>query len=290
LGRRKKKIEKFEPFPPDDGGEKMLPSREVINHLLELGLNKYEAKVYLTLVEEGTSTAKNVSDITGIPYGKVYEIINSLCAKGFSHTLPTKPMKCKALSPTDILNNVREKTMAKFDALEDVFEKELVPAYALNKKFDDPKNVMWIVNGRSNINKKIESMVAEAKKSVNGMKRLAFQKTVLREAHDRGVSITIICNRTKDNAEDCDLLNFCEIHNPRSSISNGFVSIDSREAILIDPLPDDDNIMRGRDIGMWVTSRNFTEFLEKLIVSQANCRKNGRLKMDELTVTSPEEA
>ena len=149
----------FEPFPPEEGGEKMLPSREVINHLLELGLNKYEAKVYLTLVEEGTSTAKNVSDITGIPYGKVYEIINSLCAKGFSHTLPTKPMKCKALSPKDILNNVKEKTLEKFDSLEQVFNEELLPIYAQNKKFEDPKSVMWIVNGRSNINKKIDGLI-----------------------------------------------------------------------------------------------------------------------------------
>jgi len=33
----------------------MLTTKTIINPLLELGLNKYEAKVYLTLVGEGTS-------------------------------------------------------------------------------------------------------------------------------------------------------------------------------------------------------------------------------------------
>ena len=36
--------------------------------LSELGLNKYEERVYLTLIEEGVSSAKNISDITGIPW------------------------------------------------------------------------------------------------------------------------------------------------------------------------------------------------------------------------------
>ncbi|MBU2561192.1 MAG: hypothetical protein KKD17_02760 [Nanoarchaeota archaeon] len=260
----------------------MLPSKEVINYLLELGLNNYEAKVYLTLVEEGTSTAKNVSDITGIPYGKVYEIITSLCTKGFSMTLPTKPMKCKALSPQEILNTTKEKALEKFSNLENVFNEELVPLYMQSKQLKEPKGIMWIVNGRANINKKVETMIKGGKRSIciylseNGLKRLAFQKNVLKEAFDRGVSIRIISKMTKENEEDCGLLSFCDIHNSKLPITNCFVSIDKEESIVIDPVPDDDNVVRGRDIGMWITSKAFTGFLESVILSQLNgAKKNG---------------
>ena len=37
------------------------------------------------------------SDITGIPYDKVYEIVDTLSSKGFTVVLPSKPMKVWAL-------------------------------------------------------------------------------------------------------------------------------------------------------------------------------------------------
>jgi sugar-specific transcriptional regulator TrmB len=52
-------------------GKKSLLLHKMTTSLLELGLNKYEEKVYLTLIEEGVSSAKNISNITGIPYGSV---------------------------------------------------------------------------------------------------------------------------------------------------------------------------------------------------------------------------
>ncbi len=259
----------------------MLPSKEVINHLLELGLNNYEAKVYLTLIEEGTSTAKNVSDITGIPYGKIYEIITSLCNKGFSLILPTKPMKCKALSPDEVLTTVRNKQLEKFDRLEAVFENDLTPLYAQSKKFNEPKGIFWVVSGRANINKKIEDLIKKARKSVcfftseNGLKRLAFQKNVLQEAHEKGVSIIIISKKTKDNAEDCELLDFCDIHNAKIPVANNLISIDGEESIVVEPIPDDENVMRGRDIGIWVMSKSFTGFMENLLTVQLS-NGNGR--------------
>jgi sugar-specific transcriptional regulator TrmB len=252
----------------------MVSTNEVTNHLLALGLNNYEAKVYLTLVEEGVSTAKNVSDITGIPYGKVYEIITSLCAKGFSMTLPTKPMKCKALSPFDVLKNVKEQETEKFSSLEAVFNRDLVPLYTQSRKFDEPKGILWIVNGRANINKKVESLIGCAKKNIciltteNGLKRLAFQKNLLKEVRDRGVDVKIMTKKTKDNEEDCELLGFCEITNTDMPITNCVISVDCKESVVIEPVPDDDNVVRGRDIGMWIVNKSFTGFLESLILSQ----------------------
>ena len=117
----------------------MLLTKEVLTALSELGLNKYEAKVYLTLITEGISTAKNISDITSIPYGKVYEIINTLASKGLAIVLPTKPMKCQAISPRDSITTLKKDYQEKIEKFETVVLKELEPIFTKSKKFVEPQ-------------------------------------------------------------------------------------------------------------------------------------------------------
>ncbi|RLF60605.1 MAG: hypothetical protein DRN25_02295 [Thermoplasmata archaeon] len=42
------------------------------------GLNKYEARAYLTLVKEGVSSAKEISKFSGVPYSRIYDVLDSL--------------------------------------------------------------------------------------------------------------------------------------------------------------------------------------------------------------------
>ena len=110
-------------------------SKEIIEPLSNIGLSKYESKVYLTLITEGVSTAKNISDITGIPYGKVYEIINSLSYKGFTMILPSKPMKYLAVSPRQVVIAAKEDNYKRFEKIEKKLIKQLEPL-AKNKFWD----------------------------------------------------------------------------------------------------------------------------------------------------------
>src|SRR3990172_3614463 len=101
--------------------EESKSTQEVIESaLVELGLNRYEARVYLALISEGVATAKTLSNITSIPYGKVYEVIDSLVGKGFALTLPTKPVKCRAVPPKESLERVKQKTQEKFEKVSQV--------------------------------------------------------------------------------------------------------------------------------------------------------------------------
>ena len=248
-----------------------MPSDTHIEPLLDLGLNKYEAKVYLTLIGEGVSTAKNISDITGIPYGKVYEIINSLCGKGFSIILPTKPMKCQAVSPEEALVSVKKNTKEKLEKLEKTVIDELNPLFTKTKEFVEPKGLFWVINGRANINKKIEKLIEDAKEHVNiftsenGLKRLVFFKESLQKAKEKGKKIRISGHITKDNLEDVNSLGFCDIKHNKKVTKNHLFS-NGKESIIIEPMPDDENIVHGRDIGIWVMSDSFTMFLENFFV------------------------
>jgi len=154
--------------------------KEFIEALTELGLNTYEAKVYFTLVSEGITTAKYLSEITGIPYGKVYEIINSLSSKGFAMLLPSKPLKCRAASPKEILKIIKKRTQEKYNYIEKQIISRLESIFAEAKEANEPSTAVWMITGRSNNMKKIKELIEISEKEINmyltenGFSRLVF--------------------------------------------------------------------------------------------------------------------
>ena len=254
-------------------------SGKIEESLLALGLNKYEARVYLTLVAEGVSTAKNISDITNIPYGKVYEIINSLALKGFVISLPTKPMKCRAISPKEAIKTAKKNLANKLKKVEDVVLSEIEPLFTKSKEFVEPKGIFWILNGRSVLNKKMEDLIQNAKShvhiytSANGFKRLKAIKPMLRNAKKRGISITITGEVSNDNKEAISLFNFCSKKHAKCAHSTLF-SVDGEGCLLIEPIPDDDSMYYGRDLGVWVANDKFVKFIEHLYESNFENSEN----------------
>ena len=51
--------------------------------LRALGMNEYEASVYSTLVGLQKATARNIHEMSGVPRGRIYEILNDLARRGF---------------------------------------------------------------------------------------------------------------------------------------------------------------------------------------------------------------
>lgn len=251
--------------------EKKMLSENAELSLSELGLNRYEARVYLTLITEGTATAKNISDTTGIPYGKVYEIIDTLSRKGFVTILPSKPVKVQALSPIEVAANVKKNFQRKFRNVENLVARELEPIFTKTKQFADPKAVFWILNGRATINRKVEEMIEKSLKHVyifasgKSAKRLRALRETLKKAKARGVDI-MISAAIKNNPDCLKDFSFCEVRHTNGA-SNNMFSVDGRECVLVESIPDDESFMYGRDLGIWVQSPSFTKFIENLFAS-----------------------
>jgi sugar-specific transcriptional regulator TrmB len=262
--------------------------KDIENALSELGLNKYEARAYLALITEGASTAKNVSDITGIPYGKVYEVIDSLVMKGFVMTLPTKPMKCKALSPADAINSAKKNLHKRLKTVENVILTEIEPLFAQNKNFTEPRGIFWILTGRAAINKKMEELGTAAKHHINiftsgnGIKRMESLKPILKAASKRGVKIYLSGAISKECLEDIKNFDFCELKHTDMAHSQLF-SVDGKEAMLIEPIPDDSSPYYGRDLGVWMLNEKFVKCLEQLFTSHFNNSKNINERVEELS-------
>ncbi|MDD2473532.1 MULTISPECIES: TrmB family transcriptional regulator [unclassified Methanoculleus] len=56
---------------------------EIVAGLRTLGMNEYEANVYSTLVGLQKATARSIHEISRVPRGRIYEILNDLARRGF---------------------------------------------------------------------------------------------------------------------------------------------------------------------------------------------------------------
>lgn len=95
--------------------------------LNEIGFTRYESLVYLSLISCGISSARELSRNCGIPYGKVYEILNNLMSKGFILVSETRPMQFKPVEPSRVMNLLRKNACNKIKNAEKVLEKMEFP-------------------------------------------------------------------------------------------------------------------------------------------------------------------
>jgi sugar-specific transcriptional regulator TrmB len=71
-------------------------SEEIVRRLIHsLDLTEYEARAYLSLVEHGPLTARGVSEASGIPRPKCYDVLKSLQLKGLVSRVLLKPINIK---------------------------------------------------------------------------------------------------------------------------------------------------------------------------------------------------
>jgi len=76
----------------------MTPDEDFLNQLkFSLSLTDYEAKSYMALMETGPLSVAEVSNKSGVPRPKCYEVLNSLLSKGLVSRTMSKPMKYQPL-------------------------------------------------------------------------------------------------------------------------------------------------------------------------------------------------
>ncbi|WP_049985214.1 TrmB family transcriptional regulator [Halobellus rufus] len=77
-----------------------------MTNLGELGLSSYEEKVYRTLLITGTATATEISDASGVPQGRIYDVLNNLKARQLIRTQSTEPTQYIAEQPETVVDRL----------------------------------------------------------------------------------------------------------------------------------------------------------------------------------------
>jgi len=256
----------------------MIVNEDFLNQLRQFfNLNLYEAKIWTALLSRGVSTAGELSEIGDVPRSRAYDVLESLEKKGFIVMKLGKPIKYLAVEPEEVVE--RAKKLVKKEAKESVKKldklkggdvlKELNLLHSKGIQFVEPADLSGSIRGRSNIYTHMESIIKNAKKSINlvtsakGLLRKSETlKPLLESLSKKGVKIKIAAPVTKDSASAVkELLNFAEVKNLKE-IEARFCTVDSKDILFM--VMDDREVHPSYDVGVWVNTPFFANALDSM--------------------------
>lgn len=124
-----------------------------IELLQQIGLNKYEAEAYYTLLSQGPLTGYELGKRSPVPLSRSYEILERLIQKGLALAQPGDPPRYTATHPDLFLGRVRT-TMAETLAV-------LTEALTSLPQVDTTGE-FWVIRGRQHILERAQAMIAGA--------------------------------------------------------------------------------------------------------------------------------
>ncbi|HDN01666.1 MAG TPA: TrmB family transcriptional regulator [Candidatus Bathyarchaeota archaeon] len=168
-----------------------------IEKLMELGLSRNEAKAYIALIELGVSSPLDIAAASGIPVSKIYYVLSELEKKGIIEVHQSKPKLYRAIDLTRALDILIERYLeAKKDAM------KLIEMLSARGRKANTKT-LWIVRGRKNIINRIKYLIKNANESLIAASTdniLLLLAKNIRQAISRGVNVTLVSYKTRDEA------------------------------------------------------------------------------------------
>lgn len=79
---------------------------EILESLKKLGLTEYESKAYFFLIVHNKLSADDLCKVSDISPSRIYDVLSSLEKKGLITSLPEKPKKYQAISPSVSLQSL----------------------------------------------------------------------------------------------------------------------------------------------------------------------------------------
>jgi sugar-specific transcriptional regulator TrmB len=139
-------------------------SIKVEKSLRDIGLTEYECQAYLALVNSGELTAGKTSEMTKIPYSKVYSVLDNLERKGWVEVKGGRPRLYYPRSPVEAIRAAQIKQENKFEQNKNQIVTELQPLYEQRDVKEKPE--IWIIRGVENVASKIKEILDNVKKEL----------------------------------------------------------------------------------------------------------------------------
>ena len=170
--------------------------------LEKIGMTGYEVKAFAVLLKSGKQNASNLSQKSGVPYSKIYEVLGTLEEKGWIDSDESRPTVYSARSPATGLETTKQNMDDEFVRNQGVILSELMPLYEGSGTSEKPD--IWVLSGTINIASKILEMVDACRTEVmiaipeagEELVRQALPK--LRSLYDRKIDITVLTSDKMD--------------------------------------------------------------------------------------------
>lgn len=215
------------------------------NNLRDLfGLNAYEVKIWTALLSRGIAAAGELSDMSGVPRSRCYDVLESLEKKGFIIEKIGKPIKYIANPPEEVARRVQKDLNADCDShlkvLDSFSETETFRTLTLLAQKEianiNPEDLTQIVRGRRAIWSNLKAQIEKATKSILIVttasllhKKVDTLRTALLRAHERGVAITIATKGRQTNKKLAGMVEFIDC----GGVDARFTTIDNLKTMIV---------------------------------------------------------
>lgn len=231
---------------------------KVTRILKSLGLTEYEARAYIGLVSVGPTGAGELSEISNVPYSRVYDVLSKLERKGWIEVQSGRPTRYRAKPPSEALRLVQIEQEQEFKDASETILKELEPIY--EQKAEMKKPDIWIIRGTRNLIGKIGEMFARARIEIlitipAPTKELAELRNFFPLLEAKNLRLRMLTSKKEQFAKKLRLTPSLEIRY-REPLFGGGIIVDSREVLLV----------LGSDrekLGIWSDEVGLTKFAKE---------------------------
>lgn len=245
--------------------------------LERIGLTSYEIRTYAALLKSGELTALDLSQKSGVPYSKIYEVLGSMEEDGWIGSDESRPTRYFPKSPSTGLEMTKHRMEEDFAADSSVITHELVPLYEKSGTSEKPD--IWVLSGMTNIAAKILEMVESCRKEVliavpeagESLVRQAMPR--LRFLRDRGVEVMIL---TSDRIDENSLKSLSRVASVkiRKGLFGGGIISDKRYVVILLG-PDMGESSSSDMVAIWADHTGLAgfarEYFEYLLKDSKNC-------------------
>ena len=202
-----------------------------------LGLTGYEIRVYLSLLETGYMTAADISRKSGVPYSKIYEVLNSLEEKGWLESGSSRPQKFFPKSPSTALGIMRSRHENNFRESQSTIVNELMPMYTKSGMKERPE--IWVARGVYNIIAKVNEIIQNVQQELLvALPFLAVDiakplQPELRTLHDRGVAKINILASAKISSDTVKTLSRVAEVRLKDGLFGGGIIGDAKHVVIL---------------------------------------------------------
>ncbi|HTY47827.1 MAG TPA: helix-turn-helix domain-containing protein [Methanomassiliicoccales archaeon] len=161
----------------------------VVDHLVRLGLSEYESRAYVAIVTLGEATVKEISEESGVPRSRAYDVMHRLAEKGFVEVGSSSPRCYRANEPTAASSQLMEEIRhANEEILRDLSE--------IGRRANAQENPIWTVKGDWAIDHKVSEVTESARREVtvlcfNNRSVIRYAKVLSEAARQKDVTVLI---------------------------------------------------------------------------------------------------
>ena len=243
----------------------------------------YEAQAYVTLTSLISSTATEISEKSGIPRSKIYDVLKELNKKQYIEVEDGRPLTYNVKSPVEVLSREKEKINIEID---DTITRL---TYIYENGMSQVQAPIWRIYGVDKIIAQELEIIKRAKKSINmriGFLFAAEGEALAKALNNRSdLKINILASPIcYINDEKFDIIEFFKQHNlPIQKADIPFVKLiisDSKEMMHTYTKFSEDkrNVIPETAIGIWNKYEDIAKNYDDRFMNQLNKIKNKQKK------------